>query len=144
MKEFVSAVEDIAAEDEREAKIAALIEQGKTREEAEAEVPNEDYVEFSIDGRAMKAYRPEPAQLAFLLAALGRGQTKTSRFAAIMNIMFESLDEDDKDYLEGRMLTRDPQKRLSMKTIEEVFEYITSEWFRSPLPDGGEAVLASQ
>lgn len=142
MKEFVTAYEDVVAEDEREAKIAALIEQGKTREEAEAEVESEDYIEFKIDGRTMRAYRPNPAQLAFLLAALGRGQSKESRFSAIMNIMFEALDEDDKDYLEGRMLTRDPRKRLSMKTIEAVFEHITSEWFRSPVPDGGEAVPA--
>lgn len=132
MKEFITAVEDIVSEDERESKIAALIEQGKTREEAEAEVDDENFVEFKIDGRVLRAYQPTDGQLAFMLAALGRGQTQDSRFAAILNIMFESLREEDKDYLESRLLSRDPKKRLPMKQIEEIFEYITSEWFARP------------
>jgi len=132
MKEFVTAYEDVVAEDEREAKIKALVDAGKTQAEAEAEVDDEPYIEFKIDDRVMRAYQPTEGQLAFMLAALGRGQTQDSRFAAILNIMFESLRGDDKDYLENRLLSRDPKKRLPMKQIEAIFEYITSEWFARP------------
>jgi len=140
MKEFVTAYEDVVAEDEREAKIKALVESGKTREQAEDEVDDESYVEFKIDDRVMRAYQPTEGQLAFMLAALGRGQTQDSRFAAILNIMFESLRGDDKDYLENRLLSRDPKKRLPMKQIEAIFEYITSEWFARPTQSPSDSV----
>ncbi len=132
MKEFKTAVEDIIAEDEREEKILALVAEGKTREVAEKEVDEGVPVEFKLDDRVMKAYPPTDGQLAFMLASLGRGQTKDQRFAAILNIMFESLDEDDKDHLESRLLTRDPKKKVSMKQIEGIFEHLTSEWFARP------------
>lgn len=132
MKEFTTAVEQVVAEDERETKILALIEGGKTREEAEQSLGPEDFVEFKVDGRVMRAYMPTDGQLTFLLAAVGRGQSKESRFAAILNIMFESLREDDKDYLEGRLLSRDPAKRIPMSTVEGIFEHITEEWFARP------------
>lgn len=140
MKEFTTAVEDVLHEDEREAKIVALIAEGKTREEAEDEVDNDRFIEFSLDGRVMRAYPPNDGQLAFMLAALGRGQTSDQRFAAILNIMFESLRADDKDHLEARLLSRDPAKRLSIKRIEEIFEYLTSEWFRKDVPGSGASV----
>jgi hypothetical protein len=151
MKEFVSAVEDIEAEDKREAEIKALMqptpgkdgepdEPGLSREEAEQQVDNETYVEFKVDGRVMRAYQPHEGQLAFMLAALGRGQSQDQRFAAILNIMFESLREEDKDYLEGRLLTRDHKRRLSMKKVEGIFEYLMEEWFRPDVSGGGEAL----
>lgn len=107
-----------------------------TRAEAEEQVPeveSEDKpVEFLLDGRTMHAYQPTSGQLAFMLASLGRGQTDDGRFAAIINVMLECLRDDDKDYFESRLLTRDPKKRIGMKTIEGVFEYLTEEWFARP------------
>lgn len=160
MKSFTSAVEDVINEDEREAKIVEVIEtskseraavidrlvgEGKSRGEAEAEAPpvltREDAeaevdlgkpIEFELDGRTLHAYRPTEGQLAFMLAALGRGQTSDSRTAAIINVMMESLRDDDKDWFEARLLTKDPKKRLGVKTIEAVFEYLTEEWFARP------------
>lgn len=130
MKEFEAAVEDIAYDDEREARIVALVAEGKTRQEAEAET--EPFIEFKLGGRVMKAYQPTDGQLTFMLAALGRGQSDDGRFASILNIMFECLDPADKDYIEGRLLSRDPKKRLSVKKIEEIFEYLVGEWFARP------------
>lgn len=109
MKEFVSAVEDALEEENAD-----------------------DYVEFKVDGRAMRAYTPSPGQLIFMMAALGRGQSNESRFAAIINIMMESLREDDAAYLEGRLLTRDRSKRLPPEKLEEIFEFLTEEWFARP------------
>jgi hypothetical protein len=133
VKEFVTAVEETIAEDDYEAKVKALVEQGKTREEAEAEVDSEvGVVPFKVDDRVLKAYPLHEGQLTFMLAALGRGQSQESRFAAIINIMMEALRDDDQIYLEGRLLTRDPKKRLPMKTVEGIFEYLIEEWFARP------------
>jgi hypothetical protein len=52
---------------------------------------DEAYVEFKLDDRVMRAYQPTEGQLAFMLAAMGRGQSDESRFASIVNIMMESL-----------------------------------------------------
>lgn len=140
MKEFVTAVEDVMAEDEREAKVVALVEAGKTREEAEAEVDSEDFIAFKVDGRELHAYQPTDGQLAFMLAALGRGQSTDQRFAAIINIMLASLRDDDADYLEGRLLSRDPKKRLPIKQVEAIFEHLTEGWFGRPTqPSSGSA-----
>lgn len=138
MKEFVTAYEEVVNEDENEGKIKALMEAGKTREEAEAEV--EGYVPFKVDGRELRAYPPTDGQLAFMLAAMGRGQSDDSRFAAIINIMLESLRDEDQDYLESRLITRDRKKRMKVEQIEEIFEYLTTEWFARPTqPPSGSA-----
>lgn len=172
MKEFITAVEDIVAEDEREEALAARedkineliaasaiaretfiqaeMEAGKTkksasakapkvltRAQAEEQVPEVDVedppIEFLLDGRVMHAYPPTEGQLAFMMAGLGRGQTDDGRAGTMVNVMLASLRGDDKDHFESRLLLpkRDP-KRLTMKTIEVVFEYIMEEWFARP------------
>lgn len=143
MKEFITAVDDEAEEQEREDKIKALMERAEnplSRADAENEVDRGTPIEFKLDDRVMRAYRPSTGQLAFMMAALGRGQTKDQRFSAILNIMFESLHEDDKDYLESRLLTSDKNRRLKVERIEGVFEYLMEEWFRPSVPDGGTPV----
>lgn len=162
MKEFKSAIEDVLAEDARDEaiekyindhndRLASLLAEGKSQSEAEAivrkeaenEIDGQEYVEFSLDGRIIKAFKPNESQLAFMLASLGRGQTKEGRFAAILNIMFESLEEDDKDYLEGRMLSGHPSRRVPMKTVEGIFEYLMEEWFRTTVSGHSKAVRSA-
>jgi hypothetical protein len=140
MKEFILAVEDEAADQEREDAIAALVAEGKTREQAEVLVDRGAPTEFKIGDRVLRAYKPNETQLIFLLASLGRGQSKESRMASIVNVMLESLDGDDKDWFEERLLTADAKRRIHPKTIEAVFEYLTSEWFREAVPADGTAV----
>lgn len=110
MKEFISAIEENENEENGE----------------------DSFVEFKLDGRVMRAYQPDASQLTFLLAALGRGQRNEQRFANIVNIMMSSLREDDADYFEARLLERDPRRKISLKTMEEVFEYIIEQWFGDP------------
>lgn len=130
IKQFTTTAEDAVLDQEREDRLLALVEAGKTREEAEQEV--DPYIEFDLDGRVMRAYRPIEGQVVFMMAALGRGQSKESRFASILNIMFESLRPDDKDHLEARLLSRDPKVRLPMKQIEAIFEFCVEGWFARP------------
>lgn len=113
MKEFTTSFEEVAAED--------------------AGTPVEEQaVEFKLDGRVMHAYQPLDGQLAFMLASLGRGQSNDQRFAAIINIMLSCLRDDDRDYLEGRLLTRDPKGRLPIAQVEAIFEHLVEEWFGRP------------
>jgi hypothetical protein len=67
-----------------------------------------------------------------MLASLGRGQSSESRFASIINIMMSSLRDADADYLESRLLSRDPKDRLPVEQIEAIFEFLTTEWFARP------------
>jgi hypothetical protein len=130
VKEFITAVEDIEAEDLVEYKKDAdgqfIIDQDGNK------IVEEKYIAFQLDGHELHAYPPLDGQLAFMLAALGRGQTADQRFAAIINIMLSSLRDEDADYMEGRLLSRDPKKRLPVKKIEEIFEFLTVEWFARP------------
>jgi hypothetical protein len=120
MKSFTTAMEDAVSEAE-----------GKVEEKT---------TPFEIDGRELRAYAPTEGQLAFMLASMGRGQTTDQRFASIVNLMLESLREGDKDYLESRLLSRDPRKRLPIKMVEEIFTYLMEEWFARPTqPQSGSA-----
>lgn len=120
MKEFVSAIEEVESENEAE---------------NEAEKP----LEFKLDGRVMHAYKPNEGQLTFMLAAMGRGQSREDRFASIVNIMMASLRDEDQDYFESRLLTRG-EDRLKMPVIQSVFEYLIGEWFATPTQDASDSV----
>ena len=73
-----------------------------------------------------------PGQLVFMLAAMGHGQSAEQRFAGILNIVFASLRDEDRDYVEARLLSRDPKDRKFHETLEGVFEFLTEEWFATP------------
>lgn len=125
---------------ERQNKISALVEEGQTREaaeakireEAEREVDNGKPVEFELDGRKMRAYPPTDGQLIFLMASHGRGQTNNGRFSSSVNVILECLDEDDKDHLESRLLSR--KEKVDPDVLESIFEHLTEEWFGSDHP----------
>lgn len=148
MKEFVTAVEEVLTEDENEARIKTLMDEGKTREEAQAEI--EGFVPFKlvekddsgkvVRERELHAFQPTEGQLIFMLASLGRGQTQDQRFASIINIMLSSLRDEDAEYLESRLLTRG-RNRLPAERIEEIFEWLIEEWFggKVTLPPSGSA-----
>ena len=86
----------------------------------------------AVDGRTLRAFHPTPGQLVFMLAAMGHGQSAEQRFAGILNIVFASLRDEDRDYVEARLLSRDPKDRKFHETLEGVFEFLTEEWFATP------------
>lgn len=106
MKEFVSAVQE-------------------NLDEATADV-----IKFKIDGKEVHAKRPHSGQLTFMLAALGRGQDDSQRYASLINLLCATLRPEDSDYLQGRLIEPDPKKRLPLQVVEEVFEFLVEEWFR--------------
>lgn len=142
MKEFISAIEDIEAEDNSvEGKVPMLDENDEEMRDAEGNVILDDpHVRFKVDGRLLRSYPPNDGQLAFMLAALGRGQTDEKRFSNIVNLMMATLRGEDQDYLETRLLDRDPKSRLRIKQVEAIFEHLIEEWFARPTqPASGSA-----
>ena len=125
MREFVTAVEEIEKTDE-----------GTPVEE--------QYVEFKLDGRVMRAYQPTDGQLVFMLASMGRGQSNDQRFASVINIILASLRDEDADYLTSRLLTRDHKDILPVAQIEQIFEYLTEEWFARPTQSQSDSAESSQ
>lgn len=113
MKEFTTAVQDMS-------------------DDANEVPEDERVIPFMLDGRELKAHQPTDGQLTFMLASMGRGQSQDQRVSSVLNMMLAVFNEDDKDYLEGRLLTRDPKRRLSLAKIEEIFEYLVEEWFGHP------------
>lgn len=97
-----------------------------------SEGTEEHFVEFKVDDRVLRSYTPHEGQLTFMLAALGRGQSTDAKYASIINLMMSTLRGEDADYMEGRLLERDPAKRLQMPMLEEIFEYLVQEWFARP------------
>ena len=112
MKEFTTAVNEVMDEAE--------------------DVTEDPYIEFKLDGRVMRAFEPTEGQLIYMAAAMGRGQSNNDRFGAIINLMLGTLREEDRDYVESRLLSRDPQTRISVQQLEGIFEHLTSEWFARP------------
>lgn len=100
-------------------------------QEADGTPVEEQFVEFKVDERVLRAYPPTPGQMTFMMAAMGRGQTDDQRFASIINIMFASLRASDRDWLEGRLLSRGKDS-IPMATIEKIFEHLMEEWFGNP------------
>lgn len=131
MKEFITEYEEVAEEDDKAARIAKRVADGMSQQDAEA-AEIELFIPFKIDGKELHAYHPLPGQLAFMMAALGRGQTQDQRFAAIINIMLSCLRDEDADYFESRLLTRDPKKMMPLGQVEGIFEFLAEEWFARP------------
>lgn len=123
MKQFITAVVEAETEEDGTPVEDQFVEFEMAQKTPEGEL---------INRRVLRAYQPHEGQLTFMLAATGRGQTKEQRFAAIINIMLSALRDDDQDYLEGRLLERDPKKRIKIEEIEEIFEYLVGEWFARP------------
>lgn len=144
MREFVAAVEDLNEDEDGKVQMLDENDQPMFNEDG-SPMMDDPHVRFKLDDRMLRAYNPTPGQLMFMMAALGRGQSNESRFASILNIMFESLGPEDKDWFEGRLLTRDKDKILSPKRIEGIFEYLTTEWFARPTqpPSGSASSLPS-
>lgn len=135
MREFVSAAAE--ATRAKEAAIAAArkaaedagIEYVEEPEEADESQP---FIEFLHDGRRMKAYQPHSGQLTFMMATLSRGQTDNERFSSILTLMFQTFAREDRDYLESRIVSNDPAKKMEVAEIEEIFEMLMEEWFGIP------------
>jgi hypothetical protein len=135
VKEFIIAADEVAKEAD-----------GTPIPEQFTEIPLVDKDENGevTERRTLKVYPPTDGQLTFMLAALGRGQTADQRFAAIINIMLSCMGEDDKDYFETRLLSRDPKVRIPVPVVEQIFEELIAEWFGRPTPPQSDSAPSPQ
>ena len=110
MSEFEAAVEDLENEGSEE----------------------EPTIDCELNGRKMKAFHPTEGQLVYMMAAFSRGRESTERFTSVVNLLTQVLREEDRDFLEAGLLTRDKAKRIEVKDLEELFERLSGEWFARP------------
>ena len=130
MKQFIAAYEETAQKDE-----------GTPVEDqfVEFEIGQMDKDGNAVNVRTMRAYTPNEGQLTFMLASMGRGQSGQQRFASIINLMLSCLRDEDRDYLEGRLLSRGAD-RIHPSQIENIFEYLVEEWFGRPTQQPSDSV----
>jgi len=108
VKEFVTAAERIENED----------------------TPDDDYVEFAVDGFEVKAYRPDDGQLAVLYAMTGRHTTTPEKIAGTVNFFFGLLDEDSHTHLAQRLMDRNDD--FGIAKVNEILTYLVEQWSGRP------------
>lgn len=96
----------------------------------EADRPEEETLEFSIDGTVLTSYRPTDGQLAMLMASLGRHTTTQTKVAGVVDFFVTILDDPSYNYVVERLLSRtDP---MGMDQVQEVIEWLIEEWSGRP------------
>ena len=90
----------------------------------------EDFIEFKIDGQAIKAYRPTPSQMAWAITATGRYTTLHDKIAGVIDFFVGVLDENSRTYVVNRLLDRDDD--FGFEQVEEIIRFLTEEWSGRP------------
>lgn len=78
----------------------------------------------------LTAFQPDEAQFAMLMASTGRGVSDMDRIAGIINFFVNILEEDDADYLQGRLLNRNDD--FGIPEVEAIMEWLSEEWTGNP------------
>lgn len=103
-----------------------------TEEEEGVDIP---LIKRGVDGevierKVLKAYRPDDAQFAMLMASTGRGSTLHNRIAGYINFFVNIFDEEDAAYLESRLLDR--RDSFGVEQVDEIMDYLAEEWTGNP------------
>lgn len=88
-------------------------------------------IEFMFDDRKLTAYPPKQSQMMMMMATLGaRKSTTSAQVAGMIDFTLGLFDEDDRDYLSGRLMDRDDL--LEWDDLEKVLEDLMEDWFNRP------------
>lgn len=101
---------------------------------------DEDYLDFDLPMpghtdenpriRQFRAYRPNGAQFAVLMAMVGAGRDSVDRVSGVINFLIATLEPDDADVIQARLLNRkDP---FGLEQVEEIIGWMTEEWTGNP------------
>jgi len=102
----------------------------QTAVKAVTEPVEDTAMQFSIDGRELVCYPPEPAQLAVLMAAVGRHASLQTKVAGVIDFFVEVMDEESHAYIRERLLDRtDP---FGLEEVEEIMSWMIEEWSGRP------------
>jgi hypothetical protein len=112
----------------------------------------EDPLEFSIDGKTLRAYRPTEGQMAMLMAALGRHTTEATKVAGAIDFFVAIMDQESYNYLADRLMSRDDP--IEIEEVSDIVQWIIEEWAGRPMlspsastpspnSDGQNSMLAS-
>lgn len=92
----------------------------------------EDPLEFAIDGKTLRAYRPTEGQMAMLMMSLGRHTTESTKIAGAIDFFVSIMDQESYNYLADRLLSRDDP--IDLEEVTEVVQWIIEEWAGRPTP----------
>ena len=84
---------------------------------------------LKMDGRVLKFNPPTPGQLVLLTSSMGAGNTGARKMGTMLSIIVNALDEDDRDYIEGRLLAGG-KDGLQPDAVKWMVEKVTAHWFR--------------
>lgn len=88
--------------------------------------------------RTMKAYKPDGAQFAVLMAMMGAGRKPQDRISAVINFVIAVLEPDDADYIQSRLL--DPFDGFGLEEINDIITWMTEEWSGNPTEGQSDSV----
>ncbi len=99
--------------------------------EADAEGAGEDKdrLPLKMDGRVLTFNPPTTGQLVLLTTSMGAGNTGARKMGTMLNIIVNALDEDDRDYIEGRLLAGG-KDGLHPDAVKWLVGKVTAHWFR--------------
>lgn len=92
----------------------------------------EDPLEFSLDGKVLRAFRPTEGQLALLMAAVSRHTSEATKVAGAIDFFVSIMDQDSYTYLADRLMSREDP--IGLEQITEVTQWIIEEWSGRPTP----------
>lgn len=102
--------------------ITAIVEQ----EEGDEERP----VEFALDGRELRAYKPTESQFALLMVAMSRYASDREQAAGVIEFFLNLLDDSSREYIVNRMFSREDP--LPIETMIDMTEFLVEEWGGRP------------
>ncbi|MGV9742872.1 hypothetical protein [Nocardia farcinica] len=100
-------------------------------DDGDAEVPDEDLLEFSVDGEILIAYKPSPEQWGVLMAMMSTASTMADRWQAMQTFSATVLESASHMYVQRRLLDR--TDRFGVETFDKVLQGIIAAF--SPTPN---------
>lgn len=91
----------------------------------------DDFVEFPIDGRNVKAYRPSDEHIAIFTAKSGRRASSAEIAAAALDFFYDVLDNSSARHIEARLLDRDDP--FGIEKVVEILYDLIEEWSGRPI-----------
>lgn len=102
-----------------------------TAVKAKSDEGNQDsYVEFSIDDQVVRAYRPDDAMIAIIIARTGKRSSSAEVAAAAIDFFYSVLDKKSARYVEDRLFDREDPFGLE-EVLDILFDLI-EEWSGRP------------
>lgn len=87
-------------------------------------------LDFKLDGKEYKVWKPLPSQVAMLVTSMGKRKHDTDKVAGIVDFLMAVLDEEGAANISERLLDRnDP---FGLDQVQDIIEWLIEEWTGRP------------